>query len=437
VDHSPGARTSSWFLLVAPLLICFGLWRWADYVLVPAQTVRAVAEGRPIGNNSDLYPVWLTAREVLLQGRTPYSAQLTEDIQKGFYGRQLGSGNRAEPKDLQAFVYPLYVVFLVAPTVTLPFSAVAEGFRWVLLICLAATVPLWMYSIGFRAGKLFTASTMVLAVSNFPAVLEARQQNISALILLLLAGAIAATVRPWLSLSGFLLAVSTVKPQLSVLLVLWMLLWAGSDWKERGELVWSFLVTFLSLIAAATVLSPHWMSGFWAATRAYRSYAMAPSVVRATLPPILAFSVMAMLILFVGFVCWKWRNVSAGSMRFAWVLALVVCVTVNFASPAAHYQPLLLPALLVLVASAKTLRGTSFFVRACAKGALACLFWQWGMALALALLSMFEPASKLQSIAELPIYTLLALPILILFAVAGAVLSINNFGREITDSVCL
>src|ERR1700731_4166252 len=50
------------------------------------------------------------------------------------------------------------------------------------------------------------------------------------------------------------------------------ILWAGSDWKERGELVWSFLVTFLSLIAAATVLSPHWMSGFWAATRAYRSY---------------------------------------------------------------------------------------------------------------------------------------------------------------------
>jgi hypothetical protein len=426
VKHSANTRTASWLVLAASLLVCFGVWRWAGNVLVPVYTARALARGRPIGNNSDLYPVWLTAREVLLQGRTPYSPQLTADIQKGFYGRELDPGNPSDPKNLQAFVYPLYVVFLLAPTVTLPFATVVEAFRWLLLVCTASTVPLWMVAIEFRPGRLFAASAMVLAVSNFPVVLEDRQQNLSALVVLLLAGSIAATVRQWLPLSGFLLALSTIKPQLSGLLVLWMLLWAVSDWKERGHLVWSFVATFLSLVAAATAISPNWMAGFWSAARAYRSYGMGPSIFQVLLRPILAISVIAALVIFGGVVCWKWRKAQPGSTQFTWTLALLVTVTVTLATPAAHYQLLLIPALLVLAASANAIRRTGFLVRTMAKGTFACLLWQWGTALGLALCSMFEPASRLQSVAEFPMYTLLALPLLALFVVVGAVLSLQS-----------
>ncbi len=427
------SNTAPWLVLAASLLVFFGVWRWADYVLVPVYTANAVARGRPIGNNSDLYPVWLTSREVLLQGRTPYSTELTRDIQKGFFGRELDPQNPADPKDLQAFVYPLYVVFLLAPTVTMPFATVVEIFRGLLLFCTACAVPLWMCAIGFRPGRLLTGSAIVLAVSNFPVVLEDRQQNLSALVVLLLAAAIAATVRRWSTLSGFLLALSTIKPQLSGFLIAWMLLWAVSEWKERGQLVWSFAVTFVGLVAAATAISPNWMAGFRAAVRAYRSYAMGPSIFQVMLPPILAFPTIAALLVFVGVVCWKWRKVQAGSSQFAWTLALLVTVTVTLATQAAHYQLLLVPALLVLVASINPIRRMGFLVRALSKGTFACLLWQWGAALALALCSIVEPASRLQKVAELPIYTLIALPVLTLFVVVGVIFGLVH--RQETSTV--
>jgi hypothetical protein len=104
----------------------------------------------------------------------------------------------------------------------------------------------------------------------------------------------------------------------------------------------------------------------------------------------------------------------------AWALALLATVTVSLTTRA--YQPLLFPALLVLVASANAIRKTSFLVRTLAKGILACLLWQWGTALGLGFCSMFEPPSRLQNVAELPMYTLLALPALTLLVVVGAIL---------------
>ncbi|HXM60864.1 MAG TPA: hypothetical protein VN950_08385 [Terriglobales bacterium] len=424
------ASALSWFVLAASLAFCFGVWRWANHVLVPVFTANALARGRPIGNNSDLYPVWLTSGKVLLHGRTPYTAELTGEIQEGFYGRQLDPGNSADPTDLQAFVYPLYVVFLLAPFVTLPFATVMEIFRWVLLLCAAASVPLWMYAIGFRPGRLFTASAVILAVSNFPAVLEDRQQNLSAVIVLLLACSVAATVRHWLILSGFLLALSTIKPQLSGILIGWMLLWAFSNWKERGQLVWSFGAALVALLAAATAISPHWMEGFWSAVRAYRSYGLGASIFQEMLPPILAIPVIAILLMFMGIVCWKWRRAQAASTQFSWTLALLVTVTVTLTTQAAHYQLLLIPAVLVLAASIDAIRRLNLLVRALTKSAWACLFWQWGAALGLALISMFEPVFRLRAVAELPMYTLLAFPVLILLAIVGVILSMQSAGRS-------
>jgi hypothetical protein len=93
---------------------------------------------------------------------------------------------------------------------------------------------------------------------------------------------------------------------------------------------------------------------------------------------------------------------------------------VTLATQAAHYQPLLIPALLVLVASIDAICKSGFLVRTLAKGTFACLFWQWGTAFGLAICSMFLPVSRLRTAAELPMYTLLALPILTLLVVGAA-----------------
>ena len=121
-----------WLVSVA-LVFCLAFWYWAKRVYIPAIAAEVRARNLPVGNNSDLYPRWLGARELLLHGRDPYRSEITREIQVGFYGRPLDPTKKSDPIDKESFVYPLLVVFLLAPTVTLPFGVVIYIFRWVLM----------------------------------------------------------------------------------------------------------------------------------------------------------------------------------------------------------------------------------------------------------------------------------------------------------------
>src|SRR6202049_4768667 len=126
------------------MLLASSMWFYVRHVLVPYQRADAELHGRPRGNLSDLYPRWLGARELLLRHRDPYSAEVTREIQSGYYGRPLDPSRVDDPKDQQGFAYPVYVVFLLAPTIGLPFPVVQSGLRWLLLILTLASVPLWL-----------------------------------------------------------------------------------------------------------------------------------------------------------------------------------------------------------------------------------------------------------------------------------------------------
>src|SRR6478735_3389991 len=125
-------------------LLCAGsMWFYVQEVLIPYQKADAAAHGRPRGNLSDLYPRWLGARELLLRHRNPYSAEVTADIQRGYWGRTLDSNNPNDPKDEMRFAYPLYVVFLLAPTVTLPFETVQRLYLFIAIPLTILSVWLW------------------------------------------------------------------------------------------------------------------------------------------------------------------------------------------------------------------------------------------------------------------------------------------------------
>lgn len=404
-------------VLCASVLVLFGFWRWAELILAPANGAIVLAAKRPIGNNSDLYARWLGARELLLRGRDPYSPELTREIQTGFYGRPLDPGNPQDPVAQESFVYPLYVVFLMAPTITLPFDVVKEIFRWLLLGAIACSVPLWMYALRFAPSRLVTFSIILLAVSSYPAVEEYFQQNLTALVLLFLAAAAAAVVRKWLVLSGVLLALATAKPDTVGLLVLWFLLWGLAKWKERSSLIWGFVGGLTALIGGAELISPHWFGRFLSEVLRYRTYGTDPSMVSALLPSRLAMLVTLALLLALFGVCWKWRRAAATSEHFGWALAYIGTVTLMVIPKLAAYnQLLLIPALLMLARSTRT--GT-FMPRALTKAAFACQVWQWLGAVALSMVAYAVPANRLQSVALVPLYTLLALPPLTFIAVAA------------------
>src|SRR5258707_1637319 len=131
------------FGLLLALVMAGSMWFYFQRVLILYQQADASVHDRPRGNLSDLYPRWWGAHELLLHGRDPYSPAVTREIQLGYYGRVLDPNRPGDPKDEQGFAYPVYVVFLLAPTIHSPFAAVQRGVLLLLLALTAATIPLW------------------------------------------------------------------------------------------------------------------------------------------------------------------------------------------------------------------------------------------------------------------------------------------------------
>src|SRR5581483_10563548 len=178
--------------LVLAVLATAGMWCYVDLVLIPFQRAQAAAHGTPRGNLSDLYPRWLGARELLLHGRDPYGPDVTREIQVGYYGRALDPSRPGDLKDQQGFAYPLYVAFLLAPTIRLPFEIVQAGFKWFLIACTAVSVPLWFRATNQRASAAGLAIWIIVTLGTFPAVQGIKLQQLTLLVCALLAWAFAA-----------------------------------------------------------------------------------------------------------------------------------------------------------------------------------------------------------------------------------------------------
>ena len=413
-------RALDLWLLGVSVLFCLAFWHWTKYVYIPANAAEVHARKLPVGNNSDLYPRWLGARELLLHGRDPYSAEITREIQMGFYGRPLDPNKETDPRDKEAFAYPMWVVFLLAPTVTLPFKVVVEIFRWILISCIALSVPVWMYTMGFRLRPAIILSGVLLALSSFPSLVEYYQQNLVAILVFLVAAATACVVRNWLVLAGFLLALATMKPDTCVLLIAWFLLWAFSNWRERQRLVWSFAATTVLLVTMSEATLPHWIPRFVVAVRDYSTYATAPNILQLLFPSFLGILFSFLLLAFL-FVLWfQWRTADATTLRFRWLLAWTCIVTLAvIPKHAAYNQLLLIPPFLMLLSQFRDFQRSGVIPRAFASTPFVCLLLQWLAAAILSFSMMFGKRTLSPFAAELPDHIFLAIVPLTLLAMAA------------------
>src|SRR5271167_3418832 len=107
-----------WLLL--SLLVSGISWLYASRIHGPWMDHMGLVHDGVKAQMGDLYPRWVGTRELLLRGRNPYSPEVSHEIQMGYYGHTVMQ-NYLETNhnivDEQRFVYPVYVVFLMAPTV--------------------------------------------------------------------------------------------------------------------------------------------------------------------------------------------------------------------------------------------------------------------------------------------------------------------------------
>jgi hypothetical protein len=411
-------------LLVA--LLCAGsMWIYVQHVLIPYERADSAAHQRPRGNLSDLYPRWLGARELLLHHRNPYGNDITAEIQKGYYGRELDPARPDDPRDRQGFAYPVYVVFVLAPLIGFPFHVVQILFYWLLAGLTAASVWLWLKALRWELPLLAVAACIAFTLGSFPAVQGIKLQQLSLLVAALLAASLACVASGFLFFGGALLALATIKPQLAWLLVAWLLLWVVSDWRARRKFVFSFALVMALLLAGAEIILPGWWRMFAAAIGQYHQYTQNQSVIEVILNQLLGsaasgavvhvsaqiLSVIAVLACVP--VLWNVRREPADAAGFGAATALVLALTVLVIPMYAPYnQVLLLPAILLLV------RERSFFTsrsRALRLGYIVGIFalaWQWIASLCLSAMYMWNPTWAL-SRWQWPFFATFALPVLV------------------------
>ncbi len=400
---------------VVSAIAAASVWFYFDRILVAHQVADAAVHDRPRGNLSDLYPRWLGARELLLHGRNPYSDEITLEIQEGYYGRGLDASRPNDPKDQQGFAYPVYVVFLLAPLVCLPFHEVQIFFHWLLIGITAVSIVLWLRALHWRIAGWAMASAAVLAIGSVPAVQGIKLQQLSLLVAALLAGSAACIASGLFFCGGILLALGTIKPQLAGFLTAWALLWAISDWRKRRGFVFGLGAAMALLLAGSELVLPGWLGLFLRAVQQYHRYTQNQSVLDQLLPGMYAGKIAAVLaVALAAFLLWRSRNVPADSSQFGRAIALVMATTVLVVPMYAPYnQVLLMPVILLLVRDRRNLayassRGLRFGYAA---GALA-LVWQWVASFGLTTTYLFSPERAMNGW-KWPFFATFALPVLI------------------------
>lgn len=404
-------RKPFWIVLAAALSAT-GMWLYTQRVLVAYQIVYAAKHQTPRGNLSDLYPRWVGARELLLHGRDPYSAEVTRESQAGYYGRPLDHSLPEEPKDEQGFAYPIYVVFLLAPTITLPFSIVQRVAFWFFFWVTAASIPLWLSFLRRHVALWKQFSVLGFLLASLPFMQGLKLQQISLLVAAIIAAAFALLIAGRPIPAGILFALSTIKPQLVVLLIFWLTVWTFTDWRRRYRCAVSFLVTMAVLLAASEWVSPHWIPRFWHALGEYRRYTSAASLLKQVLPSlwssILEILAVAAALLF----SWSNRRYDERSSRFAAMACLMLAVTVLIVPMTAPYnQIFLLPPILLLAHVWPEIwrRNRACRVLVAIGGVL--LVWPWISSVAVAALSFILPAEIIQKAWTVPLWSAIPLPV--------------------------
>ena len=399
------------WLLLAAVFGAAGVWLYAQRVLIRYQIADAAVHGRPRGNLSDLYPRWVGARELLLHGRDPYSAEVTREIQAGYYGRPLDPSRPGDPTDQQGFAYPVYVVFCLAPTIGLPFAIVQKTFFWILLVLTSASALLWLRVLRWSVPPLAQLSLLALTLGNVAVMQGLKLQQMSLLVAGLVAIAMALLATDHAVAAGVLLALATIKPQLLLLLLLWLTVWTLADWRRRYRWAVSFLFTMAILCGASEWYLPHWIPRFWQAVREYQTYTGAMSVLDRSIGAPWSWVLELLAFAAVMGACWRERRQAVNSGAFAFTLSLVLATTILLVPTYAPYnQVLLIPALLALVRERRTIWQRSIANRVLFVITTGLILWPWISSTALAGLSLVLPPEVVERYWAIPSWTVLQIP---------------------------
>ncbi len=296
------------------------------------------AEQAPGGN--DFLPRWLGTRLWVTQGVSPYDPSISEQAQQIIYGRP------ADPElgeDLALFAYPLPITLFVLPFSLLPFTLARALWMTLLEVCLLALMLLSIRLTKWRPRPLVLGGLMLFSIVWYHAFRAVVLGQFAVIEAVLVAGALLAIQHELDAAAGLLLALSLIKPQISVLLVPFVLIWALS--RRRSSLILWTLGSSAVLYGGFLLVIPNWPLLWLREVITYPAYtgsvSASPISLLAGILPAGSGWLTAILSALVGFyLLWEW--VLAGGKHDAWfqwtaAMTLVVTQMVVFRTASTNY----------------------------------------------------------------------------------------------------
>jgi len=302
--------------------------------------VHAFLTARFPGGN-DFYSRWAGARALLLEGRDPYSLEVTAEIQAviGIDPAQAGRGG---------FAYPLYVLFLFWPLVYFPYDWAQAMWmvtlQWVAVAAMAGLSNLER----LRLSSVGLAGLLLATLFLYPVARTIFLGQFTLHVTLFLVATLLALRRGRDDWAGIWLAATFIKPQMVAFVAPWLVLWALG--RRRWRLVRGLLIGGGVLSLAALIIFPRWPISFLEDVLRYSKVAGGrnPLVVLMGLvwpgaPAAVRYGLVGLLLL-VMFAVW-WRDRQGGEGAFIRVTHWVIVISslVLFQTGTTNQAMLLIP----------------------------------------------------------------------------------------------
>ncbi len=330
---------------------------WTQIVTVLAVLIVLIAltianfrfsEELPGGN--DFLGRWMGARYWVQDGISPYDPQVGRASQQLIYGRAV---DREAGEDIQDFLYPFPAMIFFAPFGALPYTLARALWMTILEVSLPILALIGIAIADWKPRRAVLISLLLFSVLWYQGTRAIIIGQFAVIEALLMAGAVLAVKRGRDPLAGILLGLSIAKPQMAVLLIPFVFLWAV--YARRWLIVAWGVGTIAGLLAVSVLLLPDWPLMWLQQLIEHPTYTVIgpPVEILADAFPsmsgVIAVALGGALLLYL---FWEWaKAVGKPDRWFQWTAALTIVITnlVAFRTATTNYV-VLLPALCLVFA---------------------------------------------------------------------------------------
>lgn len=298
------------------------------------------------GLKFDFYPRWAGA-QAFWQGQSPYTAEVTEQIQRGMFGNVL-----APEYDQQKSAYPAYNYILLAPIIIWPAPIAIALWMSIQLLALLCSIMLWFHILDWHPPVWLVGILALgcLLLFRHPINTFVLAQFTGTILLLNILAAKLLLDRHDI-LAGILLACSTIPPTIAAPLALAILL----AYALRGR--WQGLAAFLVSLTLLTLLSilriGWWIGDFIRNLNEYSEYSH-PIWVPGLFPNTLFSGLFIILVGgIVGLAIWNYWKSQEKRQQIDMILIIMIACLLLLPQTGSYYMVLLIPPILTILYRSK------------------------------------------------------------------------------------